>query len=148
MPCRSRGAGGLTGLTTDVLARPPRLADVSRSSLPALDRQMLVGHNIGVDWRLLHRRLPTSAPGALIDTLRLARRLELGAKNSLTALTAQLGLVPATEALAVGSQPHRALWDAAATALLLPALITCGWPQGATLDDLLAIAAIDPTTHP
>jgi hypothetical protein len=45
--------------------------------------------------------------------------------------------------LADGSQPHRALWDTIAAALLLPALITKAWPTGASLTDLLAIAAID-----
>src|SRR5258708_39957558 len=54
-----------------------------------INGHILVGQNIGVDWRLLHRRHPTIAPSALIDTLRLARHLKLGAKNSLSALTAQ-----------------------------------------------------------
>jgi DNA polymerase III subunit epsilon len=94
-------------------------------------------------WRLLHRRYPAITPAALIDTLRLARHLKLGTKNSLTALTAQLNLTPEIERLAAGSQPHRALWDTIAAALLLPALITRQWPHGAVLADLLDIAAID-----
>ena len=43
-------------------------------------------------------------------------------------------------------QPHRALWDTIAAALLLPALIAKKWPDGATLAELLDIAAIDPAT--
>jgi DNA polymerase-3 subunit epsilon len=97
-----------------------------------------------VDWRLLHRRYPAITPAALIDTLRLARHLKLGTKNSLSALTAQLELTDQIEHFAAGSQPHRALWDTIAAALLLPALITRKWPTGATLTDLLDIAAIDP----
>jgi DNA polymerase III epsilon subunit-like protein len=96
-----------------------------------------------VDWRLLHRRHPAIAPAALIDTLRLARHLKLGTKNSLSALTEQFGLTHQVEVLADGSQPHRALWDTIAAALLLPALVARTWPAGATLADLLAIAAID-----
>jgi hypothetical protein len=46
-------------------------------------------------WRLLHRRHPAIAPIALIDTLRLARHLKLGAKNSLSDLTAQLCIATA-----------------------------------------------------
>jgi DNA polymerase III subunit epsilon len=102
-----------------------------------------VGHNIGVDWRLLHRRHPAITPAALIDTLRLARHLKLGAKNSLSTLTTHFGLTAETTRLAEGSQPHRALWDSIAAALLLPALIAKAWPAGATLTDLLGIAAID-----
>ncbi|HEY1619922.1 MAG TPA: hypothetical protein VGG25_20025 [Streptosporangiaceae bacterium] len=99
-----------------------------------------------MDWRLLHRRYPAITPTALIDTLRLARHLKLGAKNSLTALTTQLELTPQIERLAAGSQPHRALWDAIAAALLLPALIARAWPSGISLVGLLEIAAISPAT--
>jgi DNA polymerase III epsilon subunit-like protein len=84
----------------------------------------------------------------LIDTLRLARRLNLDSKNSLTALAAHLGLTAQTERLAAGSRPHRALWDTVATALLLPALVARCWPSGATMDALLEAAAINLPTPP
>jgi DNA polymerase-3 subunit epsilon len=96
-----------------------------------------------VDWRLLHRHHPAIAPAGLIDTLRLARHLKLGGKNSLSALTEQFSLTPQIHRLAAGSQPHRALWDTIAVALLLPALIAQGWPGGATVADILSVAAID-----
>jgi DNA polymerase III subunit epsilon len=131
------------GLTNTALAAAPAPAEVEPELARRINRRILVGHNIGVDWRLLHRRHPAIAPAALIDTLRLARHLKLGAKNSLGALTTQLGLTAEIERLATGSQPHRALWDTTAAALLLPALITRAWPAGATLTDLLGIAAID-----
>jgi DNA polymerase III subunit epsilon len=132
------------GLTTAVLAAAPAPAQVEPELARRLNGRIIVGHNVGVDWRLLHRRHPAIAPAALIDTLRLARHLKLAAKNNLEALTAQLQLGPEIERMAPGSQPHRALWDTIAVAVLLPALISRGWPQGATLDDLLPIAAIDP----
>ncbi len=58
-------------------------------------------------------------------------------------MTAHFGLTAETERLADGSQPHRALWDTIAAALLLPALIAKAWPAGATLADLLGVAGID-----
>jgi DNA polymerase III subunit epsilon len=131
------------GLTTAVLAAAPAADDVEPELARRINGHIIVGHNVGVDWRLLHRRHPAIAPAALIDTLRLARHLKLGAKNSLDALSAQLHLRPEIERLAPGSQPHRALWDTVAAALLLPALIARAWPQGATLADLMAIAAIN-----
>jgi DNA polymerase III epsilon subunit-like protein len=112
-----------------------------------IDGRYIVGHNVGVDWRLLHRRYPAITPAGLIDTLRLARHLKLGTKNSLTALTAQLDLTAQIQHLAVGSQPHRALWDTTATALLLAALVAKGWPAAPTIHDLLAIAALDLSPH-
>jgi len=132
------------GLTTAVLSAAPAPADVEPELARRINGHALVGHNISVDWRLLHRRYPAITPTALIDTLRLARHLKLGTKNSLTALTAQLGLNPQIERLAGGSQPHRALWDTIAAALLLPALINRAWPCGISLAGLLDIAAIDP----
>jgi DNA polymerase-3 subunit epsilon len=130
------------GLTTAVLAAAPAPADVEPGLARRINGHVLVGHNIGVDWRLLHRRHPAIAPAALIDTLRLARHCQLGTKNSLTALVAQLGLTSQIERLAAGSQPHRALWDTVAAAVLLPALITRAWPAGTTLDGLLDIATM------
>jgi DNA polymerase III epsilon subunit-like protein len=129
------------GLTSDVLARAPAPAEVEPELARRVDGRAVVGHNVGVDWRLLHRRYPAIAPAALIDTLRLARSLNLDSKNSLSALTAHLGLTAQVEHLAAGSQPHRALWDTVATALLLPALIARHWPSGVTLGALLEAAA-------
>src|SRR5215831_11695296 len=131
------------GLTNAALAAAPAPAEVEPELARRINGHILVGHNIGVDWRLLHRRYPAITPGALIDTLRLARHLKLGAKNSLSALTAQLELTPKVDHLAEGSQPHRALWDTIAAALLLPALIARAWPTGVTVTDLLAITALD-----
>jgi DNA polymerase III epsilon subunit-like protein len=134
------------GLTNAALAAAPSPGEVEHELAHRVNRQILVGHNIGVDWRLLHRRHPAIRPTALLDTLRLARHLKLGGKNSLGALTAQFGLRSHIERLADGSQPHRALWDAIAAALLLPVLIAKTWPDGATLADLLGIAAVDHET--
>jgi DNA polymerase-3 subunit epsilon len=130
-------------LTPAVLAAAPSPAEVEPELARRVNGHVLVGHNVGVDWRLLHRRHPAITPAALIDTLKLARYLKLGTSNSLTALTAQLRLGPQVERLAPGSQPHRALWDTIAAALLLPALVARGWPQSAALSEVLAIAAID-----
>jgi DNA polymerase-3 subunit epsilon len=134
------------GLTSAVLATAPAAADVGPELADRINGRIVVGHNIGVDWRLLHRRYPAITPAGLIDTLRLARHLKLGTKNSLSALTTQLELTDQIEHLAGGSQPHRALWDTIAAALLLPALISRKWPTGATITELLDIAAIDPAT--
>jgi DNA polymerase III subunit epsilon len=111
-------------LTTDVLAQAPSMDAVTLELTARLTGKVLVGHNVGVDWRLLHRRCPAIRPGALIDTLRLARHLRPGAKgNGLTALLQHYQLTETVTSLAPGSQPHRALWDATGTALLLIALI-------------------------
>jgi DNA polymerase III subunit epsilon len=136
------------GLTTAVLAAAPGPAEVEAELARRVNGYAVVGHNVGLDWRLLHRRYPAIAPAALIDTLRLARRLNLDSKNSLGALTAHLGLTAQVEGLAAGSQPHRALWDTVATALLLPALIARCWPSGATLDAVLEAAAINLSAGP
>jgi DNA polymerase III subunit epsilon len=136
------------GLTTAVLVAAPAPAEVEPELARRVNGRTVVGHNVGVDWRLLHRRYPAIVPAALIDTLRLARRLNLGSKNSLSALTAHLGLTAQVEDLAAGSQPHRALWDTVATALLLPALIARCWPSGATFGTLLEAAAIELPGNP
>jgi DNA polymerase III epsilon subunit-like protein len=131
------------GLTTAVLSAAPGPADVEPELANRINGHVLVGHNIGVDWRLLHRRYPAITPTALIDTLRLVRHLKLGTKNSLAALTTQLELTTRIERLAAGSRPHRALWDTIAVALLLPALVERAWPTGVSLADVLDVAGIE-----
>jgi DNA polymerase-3 subunit epsilon/exodeoxyribonuclease X len=112
------------GLTNSALAAAPRLSDVEPLLHQRLSAKILVGHNIAVDWRLLHRRCPTIKPSGLIDTLRLARHLHPGLREkSLTALIERYALTDRVTDLAPGSRPHRALWDATAAALLLTALV-------------------------
>lgn len=112
------------GLTNTVLATAPSLRDIEPQLADRLDGATIVGHNVAVDWRLLHRRCPTVQPAGLIDTLRLARHLRAGEKGrSLGTLVDKLGLRPKVDRLAASSQTHRALWDAVASGLLLAALI-------------------------
>ena len=112
------------GLTNATLADAPALADVAPELITRLSGKLIVGHNIGVDWRLLHRRRPDIHPDTLIDTLRLTRHVHPGQKgNSLTALLDRYELTETITALAPGSQPHRAPWDTLGAAVLLTTLI-------------------------
>jgi hypothetical protein len=93
------------GLANAALVAAPAPAEVEPELARCINGNILVGHNIGVDWPLLHRRHPAIAPAALIDTLRLARHLKLGAKNSLSALAEQFGLTPQIETAVRGDHP-------------------------------------------
>ncbi|MEU4368221.1 3'-5' exonuclease [Micromonospora chersina] len=130
------------GLTDTVLCRAAALADIEPYLADRINGHYLVGHNVSVDWRLLHRQLPAIRPAGLIDTLRLARALTTARSRALNALIHELGLTGRVNAAAPDSQPHRALWDTTATALLLPELVTRRWPTVPTLGKLLAEAAL------
>ncbi|MFC7530140.1 3'-5' exonuclease [Actinoplanes sp. GCM10030250] len=133
------------GLAGTALHGQPTL-DTIRPALHArLNGAWLVGHNIGVDWRLLHRHLPDLTIAGLIDTVRLAKVTTIPGKLGLTNLLAHLQLTAAVTAAAPDSQPHRALWDTVGVALLLPALIRRHFTTHPTLQQLIAVAAI-PTT--
>lgn len=110
------------GLTDAVLRDAPTLAAVEPELARRVNGKYLVGHNIGVDWRLLHRRCPGITPAGLIDTLRLARTIDPATRNGLQALADRFGLTDDVNRLAAGSAPHRALWDTTAVGLVLPAL--------------------------
>jgi len=130
------------GLVDRVLSAAPSLVDIEPRLSAMVNGTFLVGHNVGVDWRLLHRRCPRLTPVGLLDTLRLARHLQLPGKRSLTALLASFNLTSRVTATAPGSQPHRALWDTVGTALLLETLIRHGWNDEPGLDELLATASV------
>jgi DNA polymerase III subunit epsilon len=135
------------GLTTQTLTGAPPLSDVTAALTARLNGKVIVGHNIGVDWRLLHRKCPEIQPEALIDTLRLARHISPGTKGkNLTALLDRYQLTDTTSKLAPDSRPHRALWDTTGTALLLTELIN-KLPDAPTLslDDLKRIASYPPS---
>jgi DNA polymerase III subunit epsilon len=132
------------GLTSNVLATAPTLSDIATELAARIDGKIVVGHNVGVDYRLLRRRCPGIKPQALIDTLRLARTVHPGTKgNSLGALLDRYKLTADVTRLVPESQPHRALWDTIGTALLLPALISDS-PAGSssTLSELLSAAGL------
>jgi DNA polymerase III subunit epsilon len=70
------------GLTSRTLADAPAIAVVEPELARRLDGTFIVGHNVNVDWRLLHRRCPSVRPRALVDTLRLARHAHPGEKGN------------------------------------------------------------------
>ncbi|MQA87243.1 MAG: 3'-5' exonuclease [Streptosporangiales bacterium] len=112
------------GLNDDVLAGAPTIDQVRPEFTARLSGRIIVGHNISVDWRLLHRRCPAIHPKGLVDTLRLARHVHPEEKrHGLLALLHRHNLTGQVTELAPSSQPHRALWDTIGTALLLTALI-------------------------
>ncbi|BEL05824.1 hypothetical protein Q0Z83_040150 [Actinoplanes sichuanensis] len=138
-----------SGLAGTALHGQPTLDDIRPALLPRLNSAWLVGHNIAVDWRLLHRHLPDLTIAGLIDTMRLAKAAAIPGKLGLTDLLTHLQLMTAVTAAAPGSQPHRALWDTTGAALLLPALIRRHFTTTPTLEQLTAVAAIPATpAHP
>lgn len=136
------------GLTNVTLAGAPALADVEPELARRLDGRMIIGHNVRVDWRLLHRCCPTIRPSGLIDTLRLARHLYPDDKRkSLTALLERHALTEQVTRSVPGSRPHRALWDTLGAALLLCTL-TDQMATGRTLSllELQRVAGMSVTT--
>jgi DNA polymerase III subunit epsilon len=137
-------------VTNDLLAAAPALAEVEPQLAARLNGRVVVGHNVGVDWRLLHRRCPAITPTGLLDTLRLARAhapkppADGRRGNSLTVLLDRLGLTDRVQQLTgPGSQPHRALWDAIAVAVLLESLVARAFQADPALAELLAVTGLN-----
>ncbi|WP_433300934.1 3'-5' exonuclease [Actinoplanes sp. CA-030573] len=135
------------GLTDDSLRTAPTIATVEPELAHRINGKYLVGHNVGVDWRLLHRRCPAITPAGLIDTLRLARTIEPNTQHGLATLLERHGLTSRVHRLAPGSAPHRALWDTAGSALLLATLATRVLGERPDPETLLEAAGI-PTGKP
>jgi DNA polymerase III subunit epsilon len=132
-------------LTGGILRTARPFSQVAGDIVARVHQRVVVGHNVAVDWRLLHRHLPDLENQALIDTARLFRHLHPDARRwSLGTLTDRYELTGHVNALASGSRPHRALWDTVAAALLLSALVK-ELPSGTdmTLASLERVAALD-----
>ncbi|MBL7502294.1 3'-5' exonuclease [Frankia sp. CNm7] len=132
------------GINDQTLSTAPPFDRIATDLAERIDSRWIVGHNVGVDWRLLRRYLPDVRPAGLLDTLALARAVGLDSGRALTALVDQAGLDGALHVALPTGQPHRALWDATAAAFLLTWLVGRYWPKrDPTLNDLRAIAGID-----
>jgi DNA polymerase III epsilon subunit-like protein len=132
------------GLTMAALGAAPAIASVEPELARRLSGAIIVGHNVGVDWRLLRRRCPSIRPVGLLDTLRLARLARPARPgdegNGLSTLLDRHALTGQVTELAPACRPHRALWDAAGTALLLRTLITMKYPDGVSIQHLMSVA--------
>lgn len=142
IPAKPWISPGLSGLA---LQGQPAFAEIRDALLTRLQGTYLVGHNVAVDWRLLHRHLPELALAGLIDTHRLAKAMNLSGKLGLSDLLARLKLTGAVTTAARASRPHRALWDTTGAALLLPTLIRRYFSSEPTLQQLLDVAGISTT---
>ncbi|WP_329072650.1 3'-5' exonuclease [Amycolatopsis sp. NBC_01480] len=141
----TRGPWTSPGITNTVLHDAPTLDEVAPAILELVAGATLVGHNVRVDWRLLHTVLPEAAPIGLVDTLRLAkhRHPQLRTGHGLQAWLERLSLSDGITHAAPGSQPHRALWDTVGTAALLRTFMHDAAPAEATLGGLMAVAGLN-----
>ena len=94
------GAAEVTGLTWDFLADKPLFADVADEFLRFIEGAELVIHNAEFDVGFLNAELDRLQPpcgriadhAGVLDTLKLARELYPGQRNSLDALCKRLGV--------------------------------------------------------
>lgn len=104
------------GISNDMVATAPVFSGVAADVAGHLDYAVLVAHNAVVDLSVLKRKLPGFMPDAVLDTLRLARRLLPDQpSHRLGSLVTALGL---GHDLPPGLRPHRAGYDAIVTARL------------------------------
>ena len=108
-----RGAQAVHGLTSEFLADKPKFAEIAAELLDFIQGAELIIHNAPFDTGFLNYELELIGKGALeqacpgvIDTLRMARELRPGKKNSLNALCAEYQVDNS------GRQLHGALLDA------------------------------------
>ncbi|MEU1901617.1 3'-5' exonuclease [Nocardiopsis dassonvillei] len=128
------------GLTDEVLVGAPPPEEVGTELHARVEGRYLVGHNVAVDWRLLHRHYPGLRPAGLIDTLRLARALKVPGPKALASLVERYELRKRVNTLVPGGRPHRALWDTVAAALVLSALVSDASHPFRSLSDLTRVA--------
>lgn len=108
-----RGAQAVHGLTNEFLADKPKFAEIAAELLEFIQGAELIIHNAPFDTGFLNHELGLLGRGPLeqscagvTDTLRMARELRPGKKNSLNALCAEYQVDNS------GRQLHGALLDA------------------------------------
>ena len=132
----SPGAQSVNGITRRMVADAPRFAEMADDVQGLLENTVIVAHNVPFDLGFINEELRLNRRVKInnlsIDTLVIARRAFRFARNSLDALTTQLGLAETSQ--------HRALADVRAVKGLLWRLVDDLGVKGIrTLGDLLDI---------
>ena len=122
-------APGRHGRLRHELAQAPDLPALWSELAPWLVDAPLAAHNVGTERAVLERAAPLHRFGLWIDTLRLTRRAYPHLPSAaLEDVVAALRLRPRLDALLPGREPHDALYDACACALLLEHFLALpGW---------------------
>ena len=112
---------------SDIKERVPHLRDMWPELSQNLQGKVLVGHNVNYDYSLIHKVFPGFKYGGLIDTLTIYRQL-YGTQipdYSLEYLLMTFELKEKLDKLQLNEhfEPHRALYDAYGSALLLQRLL-------------------------
>lgn len=132
------------GITNDDVAGLRPFSAVEDEVRAHLSRDVLVAHNAHVDLDVLSRELPGWQPAAVIDTLKLSRRLHPERPSH------KLGVLVDAYDLAAGlpdtMSAHRADYDALVTARLLLRLAADGGLT--TLGELTGVAVAKAEAEP
>jgi DNA polymerase-3 subunit epsilon len=133
------GAAAVHGLTYERLQDEPKFADIAPSFLEFIEGAELIIHNAPFDMGFLNHELELlglpSLENAVLDTLKLAREMHPGKKNSLDALCGRYEIDNAHRTL------HGALLD---TELLADIYFALTRGQKSLLGDDLSPAARQP----
>lgn len=115
-------ASRIHGITTEMLTGAPSLISLWPEIHRLMSDCIIVGHNPSTEMRFL-RIFPGHGFGPWLDTLALCRHAIPGAKDySLGNLCSQLGIEKAVKTLVPEGRWHQALYDAAASLVLLRTL--------------------------
>jgi exodeoxyribonuclease X len=122
------------GISAELVADAPVLADIAEEIRARLKDAVIVAHNAPVDLKVLRRSLPGWEPLEVFDTLKLARRLRP------ERLSYRLGALADAFTLADGLEPehrpHRATYDALVAARLFAYLATSSAVRPLTVNQL------------
>jgi DNA polymerase III epsilon subunit-like protein len=124
------------GISNRDVRDKPTLSEAHGDLELALGTEMIIGHHVAVDCRVLQTSLSKWVPNATLDTLKLAKTVVPGLEcYSLSALVEELNLENMLE-----GRPHRAAYDALAAAHIFVTLAKRFDDSGdLTLDAILDI---------
>jgi DNA polymerase-3 subunit epsilon len=118
-PLTLMGASEIHGITDDMVRHAPTFETMSPQIIAAFESRKLVAHNANFEARFLSRELDHTgvsvAPNNFIDTLKVSRKFLQTHNYKLATIAAHYGITI--------ENPHQAISDAYATALVLQKLM-------------------------
>ena len=130
-------------ITNNMVEDAPKFAEIAPAVAERLRHTVFVAHNARVDWKLLTRYIPDPEVQALLDTLKMSRKLNPAlTQHRLPDVVRHYGLEETVKELG-GEAEHHALHDAVGAALAFVRMAAEFRSGKATLSELKRLCGIE-----
>lgn len=135
---------GIHGLKNKDVDDKPIFDIIKLELLQFINNKILVGHNVGVDYRLLKLKMPNYVPTLILDTRKLSKHFfKTEQKHRLDDLIERFEIRNQLTNLPIKRNRHSAFYDAYATGTIFLQILTEKFPKQVSLRQIANLCSIN-----